>query len=989
MSKRSNSGYIGPIFRDDVQGVIDGNKNYQIRYLSQYEQYSTPTNLMGLPPIPDASTVSYLPIYSNGGGSGSTATPSLVSGSLASLTIYSGGGGYATVPTFSFSGGGGTGADGWVTAFTVNGAITSVECLGYISSAVISNPGSGYITTPTASFSAPTTATGRVGVTATASVTMSNGIITAVNIINTGSGYRASSGNYPTITINGGTPTVSASVVPIVTFGRNYTSPPTITISGGAGSGSIVSASIYAYLAPTATVNTAGAGYTVAPGVQIDGASYATTSATASLTGDTVLSISVTPGLSTFSTPPTMSVSGLPILPSVSNNQIVGTYAVYNNNSNYLAITISGSFTVDWGDGTSNNVNANAAATTVSHLYSTASYAAITASVYNGYKPVVINIQASGSGVTFKSVDFTTKPTPTTGSFPAQSITNGWIDIRMAGSDISSLVVGSPFTSSPCRILERFEYSGSNKITSFANTFARCNNLKQIVSLYTTLGTNFGSMFDSCYNLVSIPTIDTSTNNSNMSSMFTSCYSLESISLILNQTNSYTMNGAFGACYNLRSITASFGNNITSYNSAFSGCYNLLDLPLLNVSNVTDMASAFTNCASLKSIKFIGNTSKVTTFSSTFNSCNSLTDLPQTIDCTAATTLASMFSGCSSLVKAPMFTNTLKNTSCASMFALCPNLKYVPLFDTQNVTTMNNMFAGSSTVLCSGLTTIPPFNTGKVTDAAFMFAYNYGLLSVPPLNLINVTLLNSTFVNCASLKYIGQLTTSAKLTGTNATFSGCTSLKTVPLFDISQVANLGSMFISCASLQEIPPFNTGNATSLASTFSGCSSLKTIPLLNTQNVTSFSNTFNGCTALQEVPPLNTSKCTNFSSMFNSCTSLKSIPLLDTSLGTTVSTMFNSCVNLNEIPSLNFASVTTGNFSLLFNTTYNIKRNQMYGARFNIDISNGSLDSTALNEVYTNLGTAAVSGSTAITVTGNWGTANDDPTIANAKGWVVTG
>lgn len=987
MSKRSNSGYIGPIFRDDVQGVIDGNKNYQIRYLSQYDQYSTPTNLMGLPPIPD-TTIDYLPIYSNGGGSGSTATPSLVSGSLASLTVYNIGAGYVAAPTFSFSGGGGTGADGFaLSMFAPTGGIAAVECLGYISSAVISNPGSGYITTPTASFSTPQTANGRAGVRATASVTMSNGIITAVNITNTGSGYRASSGNYPTITINGGTPTVSASVVPIVTFGQNYTSPPTITISGGTGSGSIVSASIYAYLAPTATVDISGSGYTVAPGVQIAGASYATTSATASLTGDTVSSISVTPGLSTFSTPPTMSVSGLPILPSVSDNQIVGTYAVYNNNSNYVAITISGSFTVDWGDGTSNNVNANAAATTISHSYDTASYAAITASVYNGYKPVVINIQASGSGVTFKSVNFTTKPLPSTGSFPAQTLSNGWIDIRMAGSDISSLTLGSTSTgASPCRALERFEYSGSNKITSFSSTFINCNNLKQIVSLYTTLSTNFGSMFDSCYNLVSLPTIDASANTSGMANMFLSCASLESISLILNQTNLYSANGMFNSCYNLRSITANFGSNITGFTNTFASCYNLLDLPPLNVSNTVSLSGTFLSCFSLKSIKFIGNTSKVTTFSTTFSSCNSLTDLPQTIDCTSATTLDNMFSSCYSLVKAPILTNTLKNTSCASMFALCPNLKYVPLFDTQNVTTMNSMFAGSSTVRCSGLTTIPLFNTGKVTDAAFMFAYNYGLLSVPPLNLTNVTLLNSTFVNCASLKYIGQLTTSAKLTGTNAMFSGCSSLKTVPLFDISQVANMGNMFTSCTSLQEIPPFNTGNATSLASTFQNCTSLKTIPLFNTQNVTAFTSTFQNCTSLQELPPLNTSKCTNFISMFSSCGSLKSIPLLDTSLGTVVSSMFNSCVNLNEVPPLNFASVTTGNIFATFVNTYNIKRNQMYGVKFSVDISNESLDSTALNEIYTNLGTASTQ---TITVTGNWGTINDNPAIAIAKGWTVTG
>jgi hypothetical protein len=42
-------------------------------------------------------------------------------------------------------------------------------------------------------------------------------------------------------------------------------------------------------------------------------------------------------------------------------------------------------------------------------------------------------------------------------------------------------------------------------------------------------------------------------------------------------------------------------------------------------------------------------------------------------------------------------------------------------------------------------------------------------------------------------------------------------------------------------------------------------------------------------------------------------------------------------------------------------------------------------TALNNLYTSLQTAART----ITVTGNWGTASDNPSIATAKGWTVTG
>ena len=47
----------------------------------------------------------------------------------------------------------------------------------------------------------------------------------------------------------------------------------------------------------------------------------------------------------------------------------------------------------------------------------------------------------------------------------------------------------------------------------------------------------------------------------------------------------------------------------------------------------------------------------------------------------------------------------------------------------------------------------------------------------------------------------------------------------------------------------------------------------------------------------------------------------------------------------------------------------------------------LDGTALNALYTSLGTAA--GSQTLTVTTNHGTVDDTPSIATAKGWTVTG
>jgi hypothetical protein len=72
--------------------------------------------------------------------------------------------------------------------------------------------------------------------------------------------------------------------------------------------------------------------------------------------------------------------------------------------------------------------------------------------------------------------------------------------------------------------------------------------------------------------------------------------------------------------------------------------------------------------------------------------------------------------------------------------------------------------------------------------------------------------------------------------------------------------------------------------------------------------------------------------------------------------------------------------------MFNNCPSLSRIEARNFRFTFVISVCKLSATALNEIYTNL--PSVVGQT-ITVTSNWGTATDTPSIATAKGWAVTG
>jgi len=145
-------------------------------------------------------------------------------------------------------------------------------------------------------------------------------------------------------------------------------------------------------------------------------------------------------------------------------------------------------------------------------------------------------------------------------------------------------------------------------------------------------------------------------------------------------------------------------------------------------------------------------------------------------------------------------------------------------------------------------------------------------------------------------------------------------------------------------------------------------------------------FNVCSKLTSIPLFDTALVNTMSSMFNNCFSLTTFPLLNTAAVTTISAMFNNCSALTSIPAIVVTAVSSSaNFSA-FGGCNSIARLEAKDFRFTFSIGSFKMSATALNEVYTNLPT--VTGQT-ITVSGNYGISGDDPTIATAKGWTVTG
>lgn len=353
---------------------------------------------------------------------------------------------------------------------------------------------------------------------------------------------------------------------------------------------------------------------------------------------------------------------------------------------------------------------------------------------------------------------------------------------------------------------------------------------------------------------------------------------------------------------------------------------------LVNLVGVTNMSYMFNNCYNLRRISVEYNTSNVLT-------------------------LANIFTFCTALVEVP-YMNTVNVTSAGSAFYNCSSLVVAPDWDLRSCTDYSIMFYS-----CNSLEYIPDYNFSACTS---LFYFCYGCLSLkaaPKIIAPSVATLYGAFYGCYSLKYIPDITTGTALTNLSSAFQYCYSLQYGPVIsNTTNVTNISNMYGNCKSLVYVPLMNTSNVTNADGVFQYCSSLTTVPKFNFSKANLMTNVFNGCTNLIEVPDLNTVLASNWGSTFQSCTNLKSISSnsqAGVSSSSSYSSMFNGCVSLEKM---------------------------VMPLKYTFSIANCHMSAKALDDMYTALPT--VTGQT-VTVTGNYGTANDNPSIATAKGWTVTG
>ena len=628
-------------------------------------------------------------------------------------------------------------------------------------------------------------------------------------------------------------------------------------------------------------------------------------------------------------------------MPTVSyptDDKFVGLVAVFPYGKNVVGIqvtTSTGTFTVDWGDGTSPQTYASTTVAVYNYDYNSLSP---TTECSRGYRQSIITVTATTGQITALNITPTIPVTSSVGWNVSTTVTSRpYLDIRLSLPNVTAMPTISGQGQPQLTLLEIFSMYGiKSTITSVANMMQYCTALQSIPVFNLPAGvTNLTYTFSSCTSLVSAPNIEGLTGSVSCLGMFQGCTALQYV-----PDYSFKISAAnimFSNCGSLIKAPNLDLSLCTTTASMFSNCSSLITVPNYNTgSSLTNISSMFANCFVITNAPYF-NTSGVTDFSSAFRWCRSLVDIP-TYDTSNVLTFNSSFANCSSLVHGVPL-DTAKTTDMTSMYQYCFSLEDLPKYNTSNVTTLSTMVGQ-----CYSLRSFPQIDTTKVANMTQTFYQCYVLESIPDLNYSNVTTLYQTFFNCSALQSIGNINS-------------------------SNVANLGATFQACSSLTSLGTIDTTKVTTMALTWYQCSALPSLNFFDSSNCTNFQGTFANMTALKEIPEINTSKGTTFASFAILNTSLRKLPsTLNTSNGTATGSQFlQGC---NTIPYV--GNIDVGRFITTLDVSgcTSLTWCDMANITVPVTFANDRLDKDALENIFIN-GLTTQATAKAITISNNPG------------------
>ena len=684
-----------------------------------------------------------------------------------------------------------------------------------------------------------------------------------------------------------------------------------------------------------------------------------------------------------------------------SDEKIIGLHAV-DKESNHCAFTASGDYTVDWGDGVTEDYNAGQTAYHTYDYLSTAltgtdrpvSFNSATGMVEYAGHPYAIGDSVSfydiSNTIDVKSARVYYVTTVTTDTFS--------ISASEGGSPISFGVSGTavllPYKQAVVQITPR---NGSNLTAVNLNVKHNAAGLPMYASGFLDIRVSAAMITDlrigtsvnnglttrdvqfsrlECFDLLSSALIAPR-------GLLCGCYALRkvynfSLGAITEPTRLVMTRASDSrfvdpghpfkngdtvylpeAYWNLNKHTHHYVVNATTDTFQLAYVHNGAAASLHGTFQVTlhrgiDLYCTFAECHSLVDFSFL-NTTNVVGMRETFRNCYSLQRLPL-YDTSRVSVFKGVFSRCVRLYDIPLI-DTSAAVDMSYMHISCRSLRYLPKYNTSICRQM-----GYFCFECSRLTAFPELDTSSCTEFIYMFGDCFSLSYVPTFDVSKAGILVNLFYNCHALTEAPMLNL-ANCWSASHFFKNCYSLKKVPKYNLQSLGDGLGFFSGCHSLTEIPDLNLVNLNNAEGMFANCRSLKRAPVINSNKMTTIRNMFLGCYSLEHVPVYELPVCLRIDGAFSGCHSLTEIPAIDISA-------VNSSVNMAQA----------------FDSCFNLSSIKMTGIKYSFSLVGTRLSAAALDVVYGNLGTIA--GQT-ITVSGVPGTSWDDSTIATAKGWTVVG
>ena len=425
--------------------------------------------------------------------------------------------------------------------------------------------------------------------------------------------------------------------------------------------------------------------------------------------------------------------------------------AVFDTDSEFVAFTCQGAYTVDWGDGVIENFLDGVKAY---HKYEYSNVNLNSDTVVEfGYKQCIITITPlPGQNLSYIYLN---TDHPTVGPSDSYDLVSGFLDMRINSLSCTLLAIGSTGIGANIDFVKHTMLEqcliGELRVTSLSYLFADCYALQSVSIKDTSNIILFYGMHFNNYSLQKMPNYTFRSAGVQVNDMFNNCYSLvETYPINVTITGS-TVFSMFSSCKSLKYIDLTINSNVNySLASLFYQCstLNTIKLTLTGTGKVTSLSNTFVYTA-IKESPVI-DTSLCASFANTFQSCNRLVNLYE-YNYTSATTLSNMLTGCYSLKDAGYFNTTSVLTQVGSMCNNCFSLEKAPEFaNSSGVNSASSMFNG-----CHSLKTIPSYVFGSIAASG----------------------IDNFLINCKSLQVMSAISIGNIYTSNGSILTNCYSLK--------------------------------------------------------------------------------------------------------------------------------------------------------------------------------------------------------------------